>query len=183
MISVSGNTFQFRAKEKRKVPQEHNFCARLLDWLRNLRKAVQEMTFVPAPMCPCQDRLSYLRSDHMLVRFLIARQLGTWSFAGPATDDNRCRSGSTPPQSPRKMVVHVCSSDTSGGMWRKRLRCWKATTGAPQISDVAADGHIMMSSASKLQTNHAASWSCCWVLLVRPQTSLNILKPCSPLVS
>ena len=96
MISVSGNTFQFRAKEKRKVPQEHNFCARLLDWLRNLRKAVQEMTFVPAPMCPCQDRLSYLRSDHMLVRFLIARQLGTWSFAGPATDDNRCRSGSTP---------------------------------------------------------------------------------------
>ena len=101
MISVSGNTFQFRAKEKRKVPQEQHFCARLLDWLRNLRKAVQEMTFVPAPMCPCQDRLSYLRSDHMLVRFLIARQLGTWSFAGPATDDNRCRSV-PPPTIPTK---------------------------------------------------------------------------------
>ena len=133
------------------------------------------MVRVPAPMCPCQDSLSYLRSDHMLVRFLIARQFGTWSFAGPATDVGL----EVPPPSPTNphqkwsfMFVHgrklgllcrilggflVETSETSGGMWRKRLQCWKATTGAPPIPDVTADGHIMMSSGFKLQTNHAAS--------------------------
>ena len=88
---------------------------------------------------------------------------------------NRRRSGSTPTHPHHKwsfMCVHgrklgllcrilggflVETSETSGGMWRKRLQCGKATTGAPPIPDFTADGHIMISSGFKLQTNHAAS--------------------------